>query len=116
MGITLRQGIKFAKHFKVRVHTCCNEPLYLDVTASAVRKLLKPYLSNDQDQDSTYECNFSDTHENVAWAMNTTTKMPAISVFGNKVMDEEIFEHRCECDDASIAVLNKSTKTMIVGY
>ena len=29
---------------------------------------------------------------------------------------KHFFEHRCECDDASIAVLNKSTKTMIVGY
>jgi hypothetical protein len=109
MTITLRQGIKFAKHFKARIHTCCGDPLYIDVTATAVRKLLKPYLSNDHDKDSTYESNFSDTNENVAWAMNTTT---GFSFLGHT----ETFEHRCECDDASIAVLNKSTKTMIVGY
>ena len=106
----LKMAIKFAKHFEAKLETCCGDPLYVDVAEPAVRKLLKPYLNNDEDKTSTFHTGHR------TWAMTTATKMPAISIFGNKVSDEEIFEHRCECDDASIATLNTSTRTMTVGW
>ena len=99
----LKMAVKFAKHFKAKLSTCCGDPVYIDVTESAVRKLLKPYLKNEQDESST-----SETGQR-AWARNT---VDSTTIFGHI----ETFEHRCECNDASIATLDTSTRTMTVGW
>jgi hypothetical protein len=100
----LEMATKFAKHFKAKLSTCCGDPVYIDVTESAVRKLLKPYLKNEQDEGSTFE-----QQGRPAWSPTTITSW---TVFGIT----ETLDDRCGCDDASIATLDTSTRTMTVGW
>ena len=100
----LRLAIKFAKHFKAKLNTCCGDPVYVDVAEPVVRKLLKPYLNNEPDEGSTFE-----QQGRPSWSPTTTTSW---TIFGIT----ETSDDRCGCDDASIATFDSSTRTMTVGW
>jgi len=100
----LKMAIKFAKHFEAKLETCCGDPLYVDVAEPAVRKLLKPYLNNDEDKYSTEQ-----QGGRPSWSPTTIKTWTVLGI-------TETVDDRCGCEDASIATLNTSTRTMTVGW